>query len=204
MSRTKALLAFLLGAVVGIALIGAVRYSRAEEPAVVHYHANWAIFVDGQRVDLSANRYMEDVVQCTADPAHQRPEDRVHMHTNNQDVVHVHSAGATWGHLMANIGLGIGDSYLDLIDRHLVSGEAGTLKFVLNGAPVRSIRNLLIESEDRLLISFGPESVEQVVAEQYPQVMDSAGHYNTMPDPASCAGAAQATTGSRIREAFFF
>ena len=38
----------LLGAILGVLAVGAIRYTRAAESAPVHYHANWAVFVDGQ------------------------------------------------------------------------------------------------------------------------------------------------------------
>jgi hypothetical protein len=194
----------LIGTVFGILLIGAVRYATQESYEGVHYHANWAVFVDGQRLDLTANRYMEDVFQCTVDPTQQRPEDRVHMHENNHDVVHVHAAGVTWGHFIDNLGFGMGDDYLYTDAARYESAEDRSLKFVLNGTEVRTIRNRAIRDQDRLVISFGPETIDEVLAVQYPQVAVDAHHYNTMPDPASCAGPQNETTADRLRRAFWF
>lgn len=198
--------AFILaGALLGILLLGAARLATQEPAhAPVHYHANWAIFVDGERVDLAADRYMEDVFQCSADPQSQRPEDRVHMHENNQDVVHVHAAGVAWGHLLANLGFGIGDDYLETDDARYADDEAGTLKFIVDGQPVRSIRNRPVGDGERLLISYGPESEEEVIAAQFSAVASNAAVYNTMPDPASCSGQEEEEgLGDRIRRAFW-
>lgn len=192
------------GTIFGILLIGAIRFASQEPMGAVHYHANWAVYVEGQRLDLTANRYMEDVFQCAADPAHQRAEDRVHMHENNHDVVHVHASGVTWGHLIDNLGFGLGDDYFYSDAARYDSTEDRSLKFVLNGSPVRSIRNLPIRDRDRLLISFGPESVDDVIATQFSGVAADADHYNMMPDPASCAGPQEESLGDRIRRAFWF
>ena len=132
----------LVGAVVGIGILGAIRYSRPVEETHVHYHANWAVFVDGQRLDLSGNEYMEDVFQCMADPSSQTPETRIHMHENNQDVVHVHDSGTTWDHLLANLGFGIGHDYFDSGKMRLQNDGTRTLKFVLNGRLVTSVRDV--------------------------------------------------------------
>lgn len=199
--RGTALL-LILGIVIGVLLISAVRLVAMPDPEPhPHYHANWSIFIEGEKLDLSDDLYMEDVFACSADPNNQRPEDRIHMHENNGDVVHVHDSGATWGHLMANIGFTIGDDYL-ITDsgRYEEDGER-TLKFIANGMPVSSIRNRLVRSEDRLLISYGPRSEEEVIAEQFSQIPESAGEYNTMPDPASCAGHEEVTFGQRLRRA---
>ena len=201
-NTARAAILFTLGAAVGILILTGLRFAVQEPAHAVHYHANWAVFVDGTRVDLTAGRYMEDVFQCTMDAGHQRPEHRVHMHEGNHDVVHVHAAGVAWGHLLANLGFGVGDDYLETDRGTLASAEGRTLKFVLNGRPVSTIRNVPIEDRDRLLISFGSESVEEVVASQFPEVGSDAGEYNLRPDPASCSGPVEEGLGDRLRRAF--
>jgi hypothetical protein len=193
-----------VGALVGILALSAARFVAQPLGDEVHYHANWAIFVDGERLDLTHAHFMEDVAQCRADPTRLHPEDRVHMHEGNHDVVHVHHAGATWGHLLINLGFGIGDDYLYTERGRHHDAEEGTLKFVLNGAEVASIRNRVIGDEDRLLISYGPEAVAEVLERQFPHVASNAGEYNHEPDPASCAGPAEVTLGERIRRAVWF
>lgn len=193
----------LIGAVAGILLLGGLRFAFQPHEHGVHYHANWAVVIDGERLDLTGMRYMEDVFQCSVDPNLQRPEDRVHMHEGNHDIVHVHDAGVTWGHLLANIGFSVGDDFLETDRARYVEGEAGTLKFVLNGAEVPSIRNLPIGDRDRLLISFGPEAAEEAASNQFAVVESSAAEYNTLPDPASCSGQAEPTVGERLRQAFW-
>ena len=39
----------------------------AAPAAPVHYHANFAVWVDGAPLDLSAERFMEDVQLCRVD-----------------------------------------------------------------------------------------------------------------------------------------
>lgn len=194
------------GVVAGVLGFGLVRLAALPPHPVTHYHANWAVFVDGKRLDLSDDRYMEDVARCKSDPTRVDPEDRVHMHNRDPDVVHVHDGGATWGHLLANLGFGIDDDYLatDRGERH-VSGGGRTLKFVLNGRPAASVHNQVIASEDRLLISFGAESAEEAARAQFPQVASDAGEFNRKPDPAGCSGNTEhATFGDRLRRAFWF
>ena len=198
--------ALLLGAVFGVLLFVAARFLFLPPPPAVHYHANFAVFVDGQRLDLSGDRYMEDVAACAADPAGMRPQDRAHLHENNGDVVHVHHNAATWGALFLNLGFGLGDNYLILDDgRKLFDGEDGrTIKFFLNGEQVLEMANRTIRSEDRMLMSVGPETPEQAMATQYPQVHSDAGHFNVTQDPASCAGTMRKlTVGERLKRAFW-
>jgi hypothetical protein len=71
----------------------------------------------------------------------------VHLHNQNPNVVHVHHEGATWGHLLANLGFGLGDRYLVTDSGELFRDADGkTLQFVLNGRPELSVHNQLIRS----------------------------------------------------------
>lgn len=195
--------AFLLGILAGVLTFGLVRFLVTPWADPPHYHANWALFVNGEPLDLSADRYMEDVAACVAAGV-VRPEERVHMHNNEDGVVHVHHSGVTWGHFLANLGFAAGEEYLILDEGgRLFSGPERTLKFVVNGFVVPDIQNRLIRSGDRLLISFGPESAEHVVAEQFPRVAANADAYNQREDPAGCAGAVDAGLRERLRRAFW-
>lgn len=173
----------------GALALGALRFAAAPLHHTTHYHANWAVFVDGERVDLSGDRYMEEIGACTASDEGILPEERVHMHENNADVVHVHHDGATWGALMANLGMALGDDFLHLGngDRY-EAGDGLSLVFVVNGIAVPSVHNRVIGSGDRLLISATRSAPAEVLASEYPQVADDAPAYNATMDPSSCRG----------------
>lgn len=198
----KASVALGVGIVLGVLALAVVRFALAEPPHPPHFHANFAIVVDGQRVDLSGNEYMEEVSACRGIAGNVAPQERAHLHNNDPDVAHVHHDGVTWGHLLANLGFGLGDRYLSTRgDRLLAEGGGKTLKLVLNGRPEISVRNRLIRSGDRLLVSYGAEGEAEVVRRQFPAVADNAEEFNRRPDPAGCSGAHQPTLWERIRYA---
>jgi hypothetical protein len=193
-----------VGAVIGIIAIGLLRFAFAPWQHPVHFHANWAVVLDGERLDLSDDRYMEDVVACAAGEQ-VAPAERVHMHNGVDHVVHVHHEGVTWGHLLQNLGFAAGRDFLILDDGRVLGDEGGrTLKFVLNGFVVDDIRGRLIARGDRLLISHGPEGTDAVLRDQFPNVPADAPRYDEMPDPAACAGATHLGTGERMRRAFWW
>jgi hypothetical protein len=198
----KILLAAILGLVVGVLALAAFRLVFIPMERPTHYHANFAIFVDGKRVDLSTDEYMEDVATCAVGET-VLPISRAHLHSNNPDVAHVHHEGVTWGHLLMNLGFGLGEEYLALDEGPvLTEGEGRTLKFILNGRPQFAVHNELIRSGDRLLISYGPESEAEVLRTQFPRVASNAEEYNQRRDPAGCSGPAETTLWDRIRYAF--
>ena len=155
-----------------------------------HYHANFAMYIDNQRVDFSDDRFMEDVAGCSLS-GEKLPEDRAHLHENNQDTIHIHDEGVSWGHFFSNIGV--------VFDSQFLSGGNGQvfeetqdkeITYILNWEKVRNPFNTLIGSEDRLLISYGAESREEINA-QYDKISTNAEEFNGKYDPGSCGGTNQ-------------
>lgn len=196
---------FLLGTAVGILALGGARFALAPLAPSTHYHANWAVFVGGERLDLSADRFMEEISACGAAGSGLRPEDRVHMHDNVHDVVHVHHDGAAWGHLLANLDMAVGEDFLALPDGRRLTAGAGPARpvFIVNGLVVPSVHNRLIRSGDRLLISWSDADPGEILEREYPRVADDAEEYNARMDPASCAGHTELTVVDRLRLAFW-
>lgn len=192
-----------IGVVFGIVSWGLLRLALGPCPEQPHYHANWAVVVDGEELDFSADRYMQSIAGCTATDVVD-PAERVHLHNNEGEVVHVHHTGVAWGHFFDNLGMDVGPDYLIVDDEHrFFEGEGSTLKIVRNGFVLGEIRTVPIRSGDRLLISYGPESVEQVTGEQFPLVAANAEEYNERDDPAGCSGAVDTALWERLRAAFW-
>lgn len=197
--KTKSLLA---GALLGVLLFLAARLAVAGPEAPPHFHANFAVFVEGRRLDFSGGQYSEEVASCRLTGQALQPQERVHLHNRDPDVVHVHHEGVTWGHLFANLGFGLGGSYLVTNDGRILADGAGkTLKFVVNGRPETSVHNVLIASGDRLLVSYGMETSAEVIARQFAAVASDAPQFNERPDPAGCSGAVEPTFWDRLRHA---
>lgn len=91
---------------------------------------------------------------------------------------------------------------LDNGDRFFAGGDR-TLKVILNGFVVSDIGSHPIRSGDRLLISYGPESPEQVLATQFTLVPANAEEYNVRDDPAGCSGAVDIGLRERPGTAFW-
>ena len=206
------------GTILGILALGVFRFATVAPPAVTHHHANWAVFIGGQRLDLTADRFMQDVAACRTDPDAIRPVDRVHLHENDHDVVHVHHPASTWGHLMTNLGMALGEDFLFTADgvryfdgawpesaEGTLRGGAGMprLVFVRNGLQVPTLHDQPIRSEDRVVISFGTETPEEVLETRLPQVADNAAQHNEQADPGACMGSHEPEGWTdRLRRAF--
>jgi hypothetical protein len=95
---------------------------------------------------------------------------------------------STWGDLFANLYMGIGQNYLsDGYGEIYTTGSGNNLYYVLNGKIVDNPRNLIVGSEDRLLVWYGTGTAEEVIQKSDTLVAKTAHEYNGKADPASCS-----------------
>ncbi len=187
--------AFFLGAF----WIIAIRFVTVEKKEV-HYHANFAVFVDGERLPFDNFLFYEEVQSCGGDEVN-NPKIRVHMHDQKNYLLHVHDNGATWGHFFANLGMTAGDTLFKTDKETFVeSADDVQIRYELNGNEVQTIANRTISSEDTLLVSIGTPTDEDL-QDQYTQITRDAAEYNKKNDPSSCSGGKPFTFTERLKEA---
>ena len=153
-----------------------------------HFHANFALYINGERIDFSLPEYSEDVAGCSiGDTIYAK--DRVHLHENNPDTIHIHHDGVTWWDFFANNDMMFNESVFVMDDGEIYSNnEKDTLRFILNGNEMKNPSNFLINSADQLLIAYGEESVDELTLGKFLDVSDNAAEYNAKHDPGSCSG----------------
>lgn len=188
-----------LGVLLGLLWLMTVRVILAKDEHT-HYHANFAVYVDGERLQFVGPTFFEEVAACSM-AGSDDPKTRVHMHDNVQDVVHVHDEAVTWGAFFANLRYGLSDKALTLDNSVLVDNQDGkNLVFILNGEPTTTIANRVIRSEDVLLINYGSED-SATIQQRYDSIKHTARHYNETADPSACSGSPPFTFKERLRRA---
>lgn len=200
-SHKKQILTVLAAFLLGAFWIIALRFVTLKTNAV-HYHANFAVFLNGERLPLDNPLFYEEVQQCGGEEF-ANPKIRVHMHNMESHIIHVHDDGATWGHFFANIGMTNGDSLFRIDDDVYVDGKKSSIRFMLNGEEVDTTANRTIKSEDRLLVSIGASADEDLQA-QYEQIQSDAGEFNGKYDPSSCSGGKELSFTERLKKAVGF
>lgn len=178
-----ALLVFCLGA---LAVISA-RFILVEKTAT-HYHANFALYINGQKEEFNSFVFYEEVSACT-DEYSNNPKSRVHMHDKINNLVHVHDNASTWAHFFNNLGITFTDGLILKSGALIRESESLNFTYILNGKEVDSIADKVIASGDALLINIGNESSE-VISERFNLISKNANEYNEKPDPSSCSGSA--------------
>ena len=98
--------------IIGVIIVsgGVFFYKKLTTPQVIHFHAGFQVYVDGQLQDYSDQKYMS-LLPCGKaynDPKLEQAE-KAHLHNQVGDVVHVHRVGATWADLFYNMHVSFGN-----------------------------------------------------------------------------------------------
>lgn len=194
----QALSAGAIGLIVGVVGIIAVRVATIKDTHV-HYHANFGLYINGQREEFKNFTYYEEVSSCGGNDL-DNPKIRVHMHDNINYVVHVHDHAATWGAFFANLGYTLGDSLVKTDAGVFIDGQDDKkLSFLLNGQPITAVADRTISDDDALLVSYGSEG-STGLKKQYSTILDDAKKYDETADPSACSGARPLTFTEKIKQ----
>ena len=191
-SKKLNLMQVAIGIIIGILVFSTIRFIAYTPPKHTHYHANLAVYIDGQREKFESPFYYEEVTVCNLD-AESEPEHRVHMHGNVNDLIHVHADAVTWGNFFQNIGWNIGKNYIDNTKQIFQNDADKKLIFMINGEVVVDITTRVIGNTDKLLVNYGSESKDEL-KQRSDSVASSAKQANETQDPASCSGSHEETT----------
>jgi hypothetical protein len=156
-----------------ILCIGFIVYRTMGVPEnPLHYHANFAVFINNVQINFSDPSYMH-LAPCLADSTEVsfNKLDNVHLHDLVGNVVHVHQGGVVWNDLFKSVKY---DLYKNIED-----AKQPNVTYYLNGKKVdKSVLSMPIQKEDKLLITAdaqtGPESISE--SEYFQKQMDAVGN----------------------------
>jgi len=115
-----------------------------------HEHASLLVRIFGDKFDFDS-------------PAYQIKSSWIHFEDSDGTTIHRHSSGVTLDYLFANIGIGIDNECYKFPDgRQFCTNEDYSLKYFINHEPVKSIYDYVLEDGDRILITYGSETPEQI------------------------------------------
>ena len=118
-----------------------------------HEHASLLVRIFGDKFDFAATTY-------------QIKSSWIHFEESDGNTVHRHSSGVTLNYLFESLGIGIDeDCYIFADGRQFCTNEDYSLKYFINGDSVNSINDYVVQNDDRILISYGSETEEQIIAQ---------------------------------------
>lgn len=199
---SKIWLAAVGGLVLGALIILSIRFF-AYNANHIHYHANFAVYLNGQSEQFKSPSYYEEETACKAEGS-MTPQDRAHMHDAVNNVVHVHDNAVTWGQFFNNLGWSVGKDFIETRDRLYQNNGKAVLNVILNGqnlTGISSITNTVIGDQDQLLLSYGDIGNAQLQSE-YQAIPNAAKAHDSENDPATCSGPGTTTFSERLHHLF--
>jgi|SRR3989344_1416923 len=153
----------------------------------IHYHADFKIYLEGEEYNFSQEKYMST--------GNITLSNFVHFHDGNGRVIHKHAEGITLGFFLETLGLKLNESCLVLDDGKAYCNQGdNTLKMYVNGKENSQFETYDIADEDRILLSYGDQT-EQEIQKLINSVSEDACIYSltcpekgTPPEEATCVG----------------
>ena len=190
----------LIGVLIGSLLLATYRFI-SYSPENVHYHANFAIYVNGGQEMFNGAGFYEEVTICNSEDG-VSPEERVHMHMPENSVVHIHADAVTWGHFFENLGFSVGPNHLSTGIRTYSKEANDQVRYVLNGEVKRNAASQQIGDTDRLLVLVDDMSDEQAKELFNEIVPDNAEEFNNRKDPGTCSSGENEGLNKRFKNIF--
>ena len=115
-----------------------------------HSHAGILVKIFGDEFDFSA-------------PAYQIKSPWIHFESRDGSTIHKHATGVELEYLFNSLSIGLDDQcYIFPDGKQFCTNEEYSLKYFINEKLVSDIRDYEIMEDDKILITFGGETDEQI------------------------------------------
>ncbi len=115
-----------------------------------HSHAGILVKIFGDSFDFSVQDY-------------QIKTSWIHFEAGDGTTIHKHATGVTLGYLFESLELDLDDECFKIRDgRFFCTNEEYSLKFYINGQQVDSLKDYEIVQNDKILITYGAETPEEI------------------------------------------
>ena len=115
-----------------------------------HIHASLLVKIFGDKFEFST-------------PNYQVKTSWIHFENSDGDTIHRHSTGVELEFLFNSMNIPVSDQCFGFPDgRQFCTNEDYTLQFYINQQKVDDIRKYIVQEDDRILITYGNESQEDI------------------------------------------
>lgn len=114
----------------------------------VHVHADFLIYINDQKIDLTDPKYQSSAEQIL--------HKNVHLHDDEDNVVHRHAEGITFAEFLNSVGFTLTNDCLTLDTAEaFCNNETQVLMLYVNKEPYVDISSYIPQEEDQVLLYYG-------------------------------------------------
>ncbi|MBI4895620.1 MAG: hypothetical protein HY831_03960 [Candidatus Aenigmarchaeota archaeon] len=173
--------------VIVIAVTSAMILLQKSSPEKIHLHSDFKVYLNGQAYNFTSEKYMSM-------EGHHLSE-RTHLHDMNGDIIHIHAAGVSLGEFFNSSDIKFNSTCFVLNNgTSYCNSDNSKIKLYVNGIENIQMEKYNLKDLDRILITYGNESSEQIKS-QIDGVTDVSCIYSlkcpergSPPDESSCVG----------------
>ncbi|MBS3055162.1 MAG: hypothetical protein J4452_01585 [Candidatus Aenigmarchaeota archaeon] len=130
-------------------------FSNPTTKTEFHEHTNFAVYLNGVQYNFNQSKYMIN--------SSDRDSSIVHMHDLNGGTIHIEAPEITMGFFLKTLGMSVNSTcfVLDNGTAYCNSGDK-TLKMYVNGVKSNLFDKQPLRDLDKILISFGNDSSQEI------------------------------------------
>ncbi len=114
----------------------------------VHVHADFAVYINGNKLDFTKTEYQSSV-------GHEKDE-HVHLHDGGGDIIHRHDEGVTLPKFFSSLGYTLtNDCFTTDASEQFCTNASSTLRLFVNEKEVEDIMTYIPQEEDKILLTYG-------------------------------------------------
>ena len=128
-----------------------------------HIHADWKIYIDGKALDFSDKSHMERMRNNMPVSSFIHVDSGAPAPEKTGDVLHMHASGVPLWIFFKSIGMDFNKGCITLENKEkFCNDENREFKFFVYGKESNEFENYVFNNLDKILISYGDESEEEV------------------------------------------
>lgn len=184
-TRTPAL-ALALALLTACSLFGFGPREPAVNPDPNHTHADFAVYLEGEKLDFSAAKYMSGLStdETTHDEEGEHLHKYFHLHDGIGHVIHQHKPDLPVGEFFSSLGFTMTQNCLTLDTKVMVCPDASTgsaqegkrWQMFVNGEETPFDPGFMFKDGDKILLTYGSPSEE--IRQQLQEMTDDACLYS--------------------------
>jgi len=157
----------------------------ADNDEEVHVHSDWVLHIAGTTYDLTDDKYQSGNSQVR--------HEHIHLHDNNDDVIHRHDHGVTLQDFISSLGFTLASTCITTDEgEEFCNTDTSELMVFVNDERLTDFVDYINQEEDRILVYFGETSASDTITELLASISDKACIYSGTcpergtPPPESC------------------